>query len=285
MGDVVIEWSAIETIEGTAQVNVELFNGERIAGNLRRTDGRLYIDSPQREGELELDPLRVFSIEEYTASWLDGLDAYANLGVNIVRGNNQVTQISYGAGASYDANAFTTGIDTTLIVNEQQDADDTQRLTLRAFHNQKLSRRWSAGGIYQFERDDRQQLIGRSLFAGVLNNRLINNRVQRLELSGGLAVNSEDFESDDATQSLEALVGAVHRLRMTSGLDVDTTVYLLPSLSQSGRFRVQTDSTLSMDLFGDLEFSLIYYNRYDSEPPVAVSQFDYGFTLALGYEF
>lgn len=285
MGDVVIEWDAIESIDGTAQVNIELFNGERIAGNLRRTEARLFIDSPVREEELEVDPGRVFAIEEYTASWLDGLDAYANLGLNLVRGNNQVTQISYGAGAQYDANRFTTGIDTTLIVNQQENAEDTRRLTLRAFHNQKLTRRWSAGGIYQFESDDRQQLAGRSLYAGVLNTRIINNRVQRLELSAGLALNSENFDTGDSTESLEALAGAVHRLRLSSGLDLDTTIYFLPGLSQSGRYRLQTDSTLSVDLFSDLEFSLIYYNRYDSEPPVAVSTFDYGVTLALGYEF
>lgn len=286
MDDVVIEWDAIERIEGAAAVNVELFSGRRMLGNLSLEDGRLYVrktaDPAVRE---EIDADDVFEISDHTNRWTDGFDAYLNLGFNVVRGNNQVTQVTYGGGVSFDGNRFESGLDSTLILNEQTGAPDNRRLTVAAHHDQKLSEHWNAGGLYQFESDDQQQLTGRSLLAGVFSRRLVNNRVQRLTLSGGLAVNAEDFESQESSESLEALIGAGYRLRSRSGIDVDAKFFLLPSLTDSGRVRAQSDATLSMDLLGDLDLELIYYNRYDSAPPVAVNEFDYGVTLALGYEF
>jgi putative salt-induced outer membrane protein YdiY len=273
----------IERIEGTAPVNVELFSGERILGNLTLTDEGLFVG--QDEAQREIDPDKVFGIDDYTESWLDGFGAYVNLGANLVRGNNQVTQVTYGGGVSYDANRFETGLDTTAIVNQQTNAPDTQRFTLSTFYTQRLRREWTAGGRLSFESDEQQGLIGRSLLSGALGNRVINTRVQRLNLSAGLAYNAEEFEDTPATNSLEGLVGVIYRLRSTWGLDFDSSLYVLPSLTESGRLRVQFDSTLSADLIGDLDFRVIYYNRYDSAPPAAVENVDWGLTLALGYDF
>jgi putative salt-induced outer membrane protein YdiY len=283
MDDVVIDWAAIERIEETAPVNVELFSGERILGNLSLTEEGLFVE----EGEVrrEIEPDRVFGIDDYTESWLDGLGAYVNLGANLVRGNNRVTQVTYAGGLSYDANRFESGLDTTLIVNQQTNARDTQRYTLSTFYTHRLGGQWTAGGRLSFESDEQQELVGRSLLSGALGNRVINTRVQRLSLSGGLALNSEEFEGVPATESLEALLGVVYRLRSKWDLDFDSSLYVLPSLTESGRLRVQFDSTMSADLIGDLDFRLIYYNRYDSDPPAAVQNVDWGLTFALGYDF
>ena len=136
-----------------------------------------------------------------------------------------------------------------------------------------------------FESDDRQQLEGRSLLAGQLSKRVINKHDQQLRFSGGVALNVENFDTTARSESFEAILGAVYRLRTRRGIDLDATFYALPSLSDSDRIRAQFDATLSADLFGDLDARLIYYNRYDSAPPVAVSEFDYGLTLAFRYSF
>jgi hypothetical protein len=285
MGDVVIEWDAIERIEGTAPVNVELFSGDRLAGDLRLDENGLFVNALSDRGVQEIRPEQVFKIEGYTDGLLDGLEGYVDVGVNIIRGNNQVSQVSYSGGVSFDANRFETGVDTTLIINEQDLSPDTRRFTAKGFYNQKLTRRLSVGGLYQFESDDQQELDGRSLVAINVNDRVINTRVQRVTLLGGLALNAEDFANQPATESIEALLGTVYRLRSKWGLDFDSTLYLLPSLSQSRRVRVQFDSALSTDLLSKLEVRLTYYNRFDNQPPVGVTEFDYGITLGLGYDF
>ena len=109
--------------------------------------------------------------------------------------------------------------------------------------------------------------------------------MQRLQLLGGLAVNSENFETTEASESLEGLLGMTYRLRAPWDFDLDATLYALPSITESGRYRVQFDSTMSKDLIGDLDFRLTYYNRYDSDPPADVGNVDYGITMALGYDF
>jgi hypothetical protein len=283
MDEVVIEWGAIEQIEGTAPVNVELFSGERILGDISLSEEGFFVRT--EDERRELDPDRIFRIDDYTASWLDGLGAYLSLGANVVRGNNQVTQVTYGAGVSYDANSFETGLDSTLIVNRQTNAVNTNRFTASSYYTHFLGRQWTAGARYQFESDEQQELLGRSLLSAAVGNRVINNRVQRLTLSGGLALNAENFENTRAIDSLEGILGVVYRLRSKWDVDFDSSLYVLPSITESGRLRVQFDSTLSADLIGDLDFRLIYYNRFDNRPPAAVENVDYGITLALGYEF
>ena len=284
MGEVVIDWDAIERIENTENVNVELFSGERFSGRLDLGGGALRVD-PLDGAPRELAPGQVYALDERQLTGWQGLVANVDLGLNIVRGNNRVTQVSYGAGLTYHANAFSSGLDMRLIVNEQTDAPDTQRLTVNGFHDQKLSGRWSAGGLYQYESDELQQLEGRSLLAGVMSFRPLNNRIRQLTLSAGVAVNAEDFETTAPTQTPEGVLGAVYRLRSRWGLDLDATLYVLPSFSDTDRVRLRNDTTLALDLIGDLDLRVVYYNRFDSEPPVAVSEFDYGVTLGVGYEF
>jgi hypothetical protein len=105
-----------------------------------------------------LSPKDIFSIEEYNETFADSLGAYTDLGMNIVRGNNTVTQLSFGAGVSYDAEDFEAHIDGTTIINEQTNTESTRRSTLAANYTHKLGSLWGATGLYQFESDEQQGL-------------------------------------------------------------------------------------------------------------------------------
>lgn len=93
---------------------------------------------------------------------------------------------------------------------------------------------------------------------------LLNRRTQRLELFGGVALNSEDFENLPREESLEGILGARYRLRKL--VDFDTTLVVFRNLEQSDRFRVQLDASLSFDLLSDLDFKTTIYDRMTVGP-------------------
>ena len=107
----------------------------------------------------------------------------------------------------------------------------------------------------------------------------------RIDLHGGLVVNNEEFEGQPRNESLEGLLGSVFRLRSARGIDIDASIWVLPSLEQSDRVRIQFDGSLSIDLFADLDFKLTVYDRYDSQPPEGNDTNDTGFTLGLSWSY
>jgi len=281
MDEVTIEWDAVESIRGAQVVDVELFDGRRLLGAvIFDEDGNVQVRGTE---EFEVDPAEIFSIDEVNDTFWDALEARVDLGMNLVRGNNQVTQFSFGGRIGYDARNFETGVDVSSILNEQINADNTRRFTLGANYTQKLRRNWQVTGLYTFESDEQQNLQGRSLLGVALGKRLINNRRQRFELYAGAALNAEQFTDSPQSESVEGLLGTTYRRRAFADIDASFTV--LPNLEQSGRVRTLFDASLSFDLFKDLDIKLTVYDRYDSDPPQENENHDSGMTLGVSYEY
>jgi putative salt-induced outer membrane protein YdiY len=283
MDEVTIEWESIESIRGTQVIEVELFNGQRLFGQIVLDDKGVSIIGD--ETTVTLPPDRIFAIAEVNENFWEGLDVYTDVGMNLVRGNNEVTQLSFGAGVGYDGRDFETSVDATTIINEQTEGQDLRRVTLTGSYTYRLPRNWQATGLMQFESDDQQGLNLRALYGGAIGNRVYNQRRMRIDLYGGLVVNHEEFEDQPSTDSLEGLLGAAYRLRSARGIDIDASLSVLPSLEQSDRLRMQFDGSLSIDLFADLDFKLSVYDRYDSQPPPGNETNDTGVTLGLSWSY
>jgi len=95
MDVVTIEWDAIDEIRGTQTVDVELFDGRRILGKIVLNEDGMSIIG---EETLIVPLTEVFAIGEVNETFWEALDVYTDLGTNIIRGNNQVTQLSFGGG-------------------------------------------------------------------------------------------------------------------------------------------------------------------------------------------
>jgi putative salt-induced outer membrane protein YdiY len=273
-----------------------IVDGQRLFGEIVLDDKGLSIIGD--ETTVTLPPDRIFSISEVNESFWEGFDIYTDVGMNLVRGNNEVTQLSVGAGIGYDGRDFETSVDATTIINEQTEGQDLRRATLAGNYTYRLPRNWQATGLLQFESDDQQGLDLRTLVGGALGNRVYNQRRMRVDLFGGLVLNSEEFEEQPRTETIEGLLGTAFRLRSARGIDIDATLAVLPSLEdidatlavlpsleQSDRVRVQFDGSLSIDLFADLDFKLSVYDRYDSQPPPGNDTNDSGLTLGLSWSY
>ena len=280
MDEVVIEWDSVTKLSDTKTVDIELFDGRRFSGKLQRDGSDVTLAGATT---LQIAADDVFEIDEFNETFLDGFSADTDLGMNIVRGNNQVTQLSIGAGIGYDGQSFETSLRGTTIVNEQVDSEDTRRSTLTASYTHKFNDGWQALGSLRFEADEQQDLDGRTLLAGGIGKRVYNQRKHRLELYAGMALNSERFSGLPQNETLEGLIGS--RYRMRSFADIDATLTVLPNLEEDDRVRVQFDASMSFDLYDDLDFKITVYDRYDSQPPADNEKNDSGVTLGLSWSY
>jgi hypothetical protein len=69
-------------------------------------------------------------------------------------------------------------------------------------------------------------------------------------------------------------------------IDINMAETFYYSLSQSGRFRNDGETSINWEMIEDLKLSLGFYNNYDSRPPTEDSRkFDFGVTFGLSYSF
>ena len=280
MGEVTIEWDSVVTLRDTQVVEVELFDGRRQFGTVTVDGSGVTVIG---DDTVTVDPGDVFAISEVNETFAEALQMHTDLGMNLVRGNNEVTQLSFGGGIGYDATDFETSVVSTLIINDQVAIENTRRVTVRANYAHKFDGGWQAIGLYEFESDQQQNLDGRSLFGGAIGKRVVNKRRHRLELYGGLGVNSENFADTPRKETLEGILGARYRMRWVA--DADLTFSVFPNLEESDRLRTQLDGSLSFDLFSDFDFKITLYDRYDSRPPLGNKKNDTGLTLGLSWTY
>ncbi len=276
MGEVILEWDAINRISATPVVEIEFFDGRRLRGSIELQDGILKISG---DTQVEIDPKNVFTISEVKAGYWDRADVYVDLGLNIVRGNSRVTQYNLGAGFAYNEPGVEFSVDLITYLNEQEDSDDTRRRVISAQYTRYFLENTSFIGLYEYETDEQQDLDGRSVLGGAIGQRIVNNREQRVEPFVGLALNSEDFKQSATQESTEVVLGLRYRLRMA--VDIDATFLNFQNLDETERYRNQLDATLTAELSEDFDLSLTAYNRYDSDPPGEVDSTDYGMLLGL----
>lgn len=280
MGEITIEWDSIVAARGTQIVEVELFDGRRQFGTVTFDEAGVSIVG---DDTVTVNPEDVFAMSEVNETFGEALQMHTDLGMNLVRGNNRVTQLSFGGGIGYDGTDFETSVVSTLIVNDQVATENTRRLTVHANYVHKFGDGWQAIGLYEFESDQQQNLDGRSLFGGAIGKRIVNKRRHRLEVYGGLGVNAEDFADTPRNETLEGIVGARYRMRWVA--DADLTFSVFPNLEDSDRLRTQLDGSLSFDLFSDFDFKITFYDRYDSQPPLGNEKNDTGVTLGLSWKY
>jgi hypothetical protein len=63
-------------------------------------------------------------------------------------------------------------------------------------------------------------------------------------------------------------------------------VDVYPSLTESGRWRVDVNAKFRQELVEDFFIDVSFYGNYDTDPPtLGADNSDYGVVMSLGYSF
>jgi hypothetical protein len=88
--------------------------------------------------------------------------------------------------------------------------------------------------------------------------------------------------------SLEAIGGVEYAHYTFDGLtsDFTTSFLVLPSLTDTGRVRLQWNTNLRQNIVGDLYWNLNLLEEYDSRPPQSdAANNDFSISTSLGWTF
>ena len=105
-------------------------------------------------------------------------------------------------------------------------------------------------------------------------------------VTGGYNYNLEDFTNDQIDKkSSELFVSASFNMFDFEDISLSTDLKAYPSLSESGRFRLDYDLNIKYDLPLSFYVKLGFTLNYDNQSAVQGNEVDYIFKSGLGWEF
>ena len=139
------------------------------------------------------------------------------------------------------------------------------------------------------QRNDELGIDRRVLVSVGTGSEPIQSNRSVLRLVCGLALNSElAVDATETVESLEAVLTADYGLYIYDSpkTNLSSDVLFYPSLTDSGRRRVEFSATLRQELIRNLFLDIDYYTSYDSRPPAGeAANLDYGIVTSLGYSY
>jgi hypothetical protein len=292
LDDIRIDWTKVERLESKDDFTVGLTDGSVFTGLIQKTPAD---DEDKKDFTIssagtvvERRRAEVVTLQSMEKSRWDQLTGSIDYGFSFASGNNQ-TQSSLGADAEYhgEHNWLTGSASSTF--SGQSTGEDTTRGTLTTAYWRRFTPKTFGGFLADFLSSSQQELALRTTLGGAFGRTLVRTDKTSFVALGGLVASreryTESFAGDPRVTSAEALLGISYSTFRFKIFDLTSRLMVFPSLTQSGRFRVSSDSSVRWEFIKNLYWSLRIYENFDSKPPINAPRNDFGVTNSLGWTF
>lgn len=215
------------------------------------------------------------------------IDGSVDIGLNYTKASD-VLQFSFIASATYRAADYSTKLDLSSIISDQE-GDISRNNDASIGINYYFEGKWfaiaQAAGQQNTELDlDYRLMIG---LGGGYD--IVRTNSQRLYAIGGALANRErTIEESLQSTNMELLVGMHYkwfRYRHPK-IDITSGFNLYPSMTTWGRVRLEFDLAAKVEVIKDVYVGLTIYDNFDNNPAASsASKNDWGLITSLGYSF
>jgi hypothetical protein len=288
IGVISVKWSHVTGIESKYNFEVEMEDGAEYFGALSRTadPGWLVVTY---EGSIDtLDIQRVVTIAPIEKKHWLRLHGYLNVGFTFTK-SSEVLQLTVNWLVTYRTRDDGVRLSADVIFNRADGETTTQRQDYFLGYERSLVRKWFAAVAVAPQQNLVMGVQWRTLLAAGGGVKLIETNHDVFSVIGGIDWNQErSAGSEPDRRSWEALANVSynyfqHDYPVTS---FDAKLSVFPSLTISGRVRLETDATISREVIDDFHTSLRVYGSRDNDPPEeGASEHDYGIILSIGWTY
>lgn len=291
MGTVYIEWDKIARLQTDQYLLLERSDGVRYYGRLKPgdEDGRLQVD----RGDTRSTPENVAMAAVVRAqpieggSLIDRLDGYVSAGLDFTKASDR-RSFDLAGGLSSRSRIREWALDGSANVTDDSAGATSERYQLQGDWRQFRRERDFWLGFGGLERNTELDLNLRASGGAGLGRYFVQTNSAEWLGGFGLAYSHENYTGGETFDSLEAVLTTAFSIFRYDfpETDIGGNLTLLPSLTQSGRYRAEADLRAKYEFVDDLYFELKVYGSYDSQPPSEdTEKSDYGVVTSLGYSF
>jgi hypothetical protein len=286
-GTLYLEWDKLASLVANRLVEVLTSDGRRFLGTLGPSSARS-LSVVSVGGPVSLPMADVTLITPIGRSFWSKLDGSVDAGYNYTRSSG-VAQFNLNSDTVYRRPAASIRLSvSTTVTQKEDDTGRDDRGTAEVSYLRYPWQHWFFTGAGRFETNESLGLVLRSQIAGAVGPRLINSNRAQMTVGAGLAVNDEHGVDVEPTQNLEGLLmfAMSYYTYDRPKTNVDVSLQYYPSLSNTGRQRLQADLGLKRELWKDFFASFNFFNTFDNRPPnPSADQNDIGFVFSLGWSY
>lgn len=284
--DFKIEWRKVLEVKSRRTFIIALSDGVRVTGRINSVPEEDKVVQLDYEGQsMEKKLMDVIFLEPIGSSVFSNLTIDIDLGLTLTRANN-LKQFNTYIGSTYLARKWNANAFFKTVLSRQDDVEDVSRMEAEIGGQFYLPDDWFITVRAKYLSNDDQLLDLRSTYQGGAGYYFVHNNSMSFAASAGLAYTNEVYSNDNPSRnSAEAFLGLAFQKYSIGDLSFLTTAVLYPSLTESGRYRVDLNGDLKYDLPFDFYIKLSITYNYDSQPTEGGSDSDYVFTTSFGWEF
>ncbi len=286
-----LDWARIERLESKSTFIISLVDGQILTNVVRLLPANsveaanFVIGSADKAFRVpQLDVIRIVPAEP---GFWKRLEGSIDFGFSFTSGNDQYqTQLTATTTYRTGEHSFTTSIDSAF--SGQPEGDSTTRKQFTFDYRKQLTSRLFVGGIFDLLQSDQQSLELRTSVGGLVGRNLHQTERSRLSIFGGIVGTREHYSSligQPESTNADALAGVDFTTFRFKSTDIRTRFNLFPSLTTTGRMRLQGTSDLHIKIVKDLYWGFHVYENFDSKPPVRADKNDLGVSTSLGWKF
>ena len=282
--DFEIEWRKIDEIYTENYFYVTLTKGKHYYGWLRSSDSLVSIIS--RDSAITNTQLnRIVHIIPISKEFKYRFNAEIDIGYRIAKSNN-LRQLTASAGLGYKSENWFIAASGNVLSSVQDDVDPIQRADANMIYIFIIYNDWYLIPSVSFLSSTEQKLNSRwNTMLGV-GNYLIRSNTAYWGLAGGVNRNVEDYYDENTDRySWEGYLGTELSLFDIGDLNLFTKAVVYPSLSESGRWRLDGELNLKYELPLGFYVKIEFMMNYDNRPVEGAGDMDYVSTLGFGWEW
>jgi hypothetical protein len=287
MGTVYIDWQDIRTVISETGQSVELANGQRFFGPLRKTEDSQMVAIETGPGLIGVDADDVIGMYPVEAGLWQRLDVQVSLGFSWDKAS-EVGKYNIGLDTEFRHPDHLTRASLSSEITTQKERDNTQRANASINHMRFRPNKRFTSYFGNIERNDELGIRLRTL-AGVGYGWMpIRSNNNMLLFVLGADVNHEVPTDGREETNLEAVATVSYEYFRYSDPErtFSTGLTVFPSVTDWGRWRADFSMDFDMEFKRDLSWIVSFYANYDSDPiSEEASSSDYGVRSSLAYKW
>ena len=281
--DFKIEWDKIEEIYTNTYFVITLTDGSRFHGRIASKDSvNVNVIMGDTLGSSPLE--NIVFLKSVDSSIWSNLSASVDLGYSLTKANN-LRQFSVRSTFGYLSERWSADANYNNVYSSQDEVEDVRRVDAGLIYRYLLPKDYFLLAQLSWLSNTEQSLTLRTTSKLGAGKYLIHTNKTYWGVQTGVSFNNENFSSDDDTRrSGEAFAGTELNMYDVGDLNLRTNIVVYPSLTESGRLRIDYTFDLKYDLPLDFYINLGLTLNYDNQAVENSSDTDYVIQTTFGWE-
>lgn len=229
---------------------------------------------------------KVVFLNPVDSTFWSRLGVSVDFGLSLTKAQN-TRQFNTRTAVSYLTDKWSSEGRLDILRNAQDTVETTKRTEFGGDYRRFIRQKWFGIGAANFLQSDELGLDLRSTVTGGLGRHLVRNNRWRFSIIGGAGLVQEIFVDPNQPGATSAEAVGTFELNAfdIGAIDILTSFSILPSLTQSGRVRMDLSTDFTWEIISDLFFRVGFSDNFDSSPTGSSAKNDYVFSTSVGWSY